>query len=114
MIKFSVATPADWKQQTGSMGEDVIVVPALSTEDAERNFRKGLKRMALFALYTPNRSELMIKACHWQAFMFYTGKPSFSRCATRKSVPKLRRLAVLLFKSIIRQKGAISFNGLPC
>lgn len=110
MIKFSVATPAYWKHE-----EDVIVVPAVSTEDAEKKFPKGLKNSkALFALYTPTGSELMIRLANWQAFIFYTGKPSFSRCATRKSVPKLRRLAVLLFKSIIRQKGAISFNGLPC
>lgn len=31
--KYSLATPADWQQ-----GEDVIVVPAVSTEDAEKRF----------------------------------------------------------------------------
>src|SRR5215213_2150695 len=35
---YSVATPADWKD-----GEDVIVVPAVSTEDAEKKFPKGLR-----------------------------------------------------------------------
>jgi alkyl hydroperoxide reductase subunit AhpC len=35
--KHQVATPADWKN-----GEDVIVVPAVSTEDAEKKFPKGL------------------------------------------------------------------------
>ncbi len=35
---YSVATPADWKD-----GEDVIVVPAVSTEDAEKKFTKGLR-----------------------------------------------------------------------
>ncbi|ULT43811.1 hypothetical protein KRR40_10680 [Niabella defluvii] len=34
----SVATPADWTH-----GEDVIVVPAISTEDAIQKFPKGVK-----------------------------------------------------------------------
>ena len=34
---YSVATPADWKH-----GEDVIVVPAVSTEDAIKKFSKGV------------------------------------------------------------------------
>jgi alkyl hydroperoxide reductase subunit AhpC len=34
----SVATPADWKE-----GEDVIVVPSISTEDAQKKFPKGVK-----------------------------------------------------------------------
>src|SRR6267143_4734329 len=34
--KHSVATPADWKQ-----GEDVIIVPAVSDEDAKQRFPKG-------------------------------------------------------------------------
>ena len=53
MIKFSVATPADWKQQTGSMGEYVIVVPAVSTEDAEKKFPKGLKTYGLICVIHP-------------------------------------------------------------
>jgi len=44
----SVATPADWKA-----GEDVIVVPALSTEDAIRKFPKGVKVVKPYLRYTP-------------------------------------------------------------
>jgi len=46
--KYSVATPADWKH-----GEDVIVVPAVSTEDAEKKFPKGLKIVKPYLRYTP-------------------------------------------------------------
>lgn len=46
--KHSVATPADW-----SHGEDVIVVPAVSTEDAEKRFPKGLKIVKPYLRYTP-------------------------------------------------------------
>ncbi|MBS1773494.1 MAG: peroxiredoxin [Bacteroidetes bacterium] len=45
---YSVATPADWKP-----GEDVIVVPAVSTEDAEKKFPKGLKIVKPYLRYTP-------------------------------------------------------------
>lgn len=45
---YSVATPADWKH-----GEDVIVVPAISTEDAEKKFPKGLKIVKPYLRYTP-------------------------------------------------------------
>jgi alkyl hydroperoxide reductase subunit AhpC len=45
---YSVATPADWKQ-----GDDVIVVPAVSTEDAEKKFPKGLKIVKPYLRYTP-------------------------------------------------------------
>lgn len=45
---YSVATPADWKH-----GEDVIVVPAVSTEDAEKRFPKGLKIVKPYLRYTP-------------------------------------------------------------
>lgn len=44
----SVATPADWKD-----GEDVIVVPAVSTEDAEKKFPKGLNIVKPYLRYTP-------------------------------------------------------------
>ncbi|WP_247234697.1 peroxiredoxin [Telluribacter sp. SYSU D00476] len=44
----SVATPADWKD-----GEDVIVVPAVSTEDAEKKFTKGLRIVKPYLRYTP-------------------------------------------------------------
>lgn len=44
----SVATPADWKA-----GEDVIVVPAVSTEDAIKKFPKGVKVVKPYLRYTP-------------------------------------------------------------
>lgn len=46
--KHSVATPADWQQ-----GEDVIVVPAVSTEEAEKKFPKGLNIVKPYLRYTP-------------------------------------------------------------
>ena len=45
---YSVATPADWKA-----GEDVIVVPAVSTEDAMKKFPKGVKIVKPYLRYTP-------------------------------------------------------------
>lgn len=45
---YSVATPADWNQ-----GEDVIVVPAVSTEDAIKKFPKGLRVIKPYLRYTP-------------------------------------------------------------
>jgi len=45
---YSVATPANWKA-----GEDVIVVPAVSTEDAQKKFPKGLKIVKPYLRYTP-------------------------------------------------------------
>jgi alkyl hydroperoxide reductase subunit AhpC len=45
---YSVATPADWKH-----GEDVIVIPAISTEDAQKKFPKGLKIIKPYLRYTP-------------------------------------------------------------
>ena len=44
----SVATPADWQH-----GEDVIVVPAVSTEDAQKKFPKGVKIIKPYLRYTP-------------------------------------------------------------
>lgn len=44
----SVATPADWKE-----GEDVIVVPAVKTEDALVKFPKGLNIVKPYLRYTP-------------------------------------------------------------
>jgi alkyl hydroperoxide reductase subunit AhpC len=44
----SVATPADWKD-----GEDVIVVPAVKTEDALVKFPKGLNIVKPYLRYTP-------------------------------------------------------------
>lgn len=44
----SVATPANWQE-----GEDVIVVPAVSTEDAQKKFPKGVKIVKPYLRYTP-------------------------------------------------------------
>ena len=44
----SVATPADWKA-----GEDVIVVPSITTEDALKKFPKGVKVVKPYLRYTP-------------------------------------------------------------
>lgn len=46
--KHSVATPANWVQ-----GEDVIVVPAVSTEDAIKKFPKGVNIVKPYLRYTP-------------------------------------------------------------
>lgn len=45
---YSVATPANWQA-----GEDVIVVPAVSTEDAFKKFPKGVKVVKPYLRYTP-------------------------------------------------------------
>ncbi|MEJ7682485.1 MAG: peroxiredoxin [Segetibacter sp.] len=45
---YSVATPANWNE-----GEDVIVVPAVSTEDAMKKFPKGVKIVKPYLRYTP-------------------------------------------------------------
>lgn len=45
---YSVATPADWKA-----GDDVIVVPAVSTEDAIKKFPKGINVIKPYLRYTP-------------------------------------------------------------
>jgi thioredoxin-dependent peroxiredoxin len=53
--KYSVATPADWKQ-----GEDVIVVPAVSTEDAIKKFKKGVNVIKPYLRYTPQPDEASV------------------------------------------------------
>ncbi len=45
---YSVATPADWNE-----GEDVIIVPAVTTEDAMKKFPKGVKIVKPYLRYTP-------------------------------------------------------------
>ncbi len=45
---YSVATPADWKD-----GEDVIVVPAIKTEDIPAKFPKGHKEIKPYLRTTP-------------------------------------------------------------
>ena len=44
----SVATPANWNH-----GEDVIVVPSISTPDAIKKFPKGVKEVKPYLRYTP-------------------------------------------------------------
>jgi alkyl hydroperoxide reductase subunit AhpC len=44
----SVATPANWQH-----GEDVIVVPSISTEDAVKKFPKGVRVVKPYLRYTP-------------------------------------------------------------
>ena len=46
--KHSLATPANWLP-----GEDAIVVPAVSTEDAIKKFPKGVKVVKPYLRYTP-------------------------------------------------------------
>ena len=45
---YSVATPANWEE-----GQDVIVVPAVSTEDAIKKFPKGVNVIKPYLRYTP-------------------------------------------------------------
>jgi len=45
---YSVATPADWKE-----GEDVVVVPAIKTEDIPAKFPKGFTEVKPYLRMTP-------------------------------------------------------------
>jgi len=45
---YSVATPVNWKH-----GEDVIIVPAVSDEDAKQKFPKGWKTLKPYLRVTP-------------------------------------------------------------
>lgn len=46
--QYSVATPADWQD-----GDDTIVVPSVSTEDAIAKFPKGVRVVKPYLRYTP-------------------------------------------------------------
>jgi alkyl hydroperoxide reductase subunit AhpC len=46
--KYSVSTPADWKD-----GQDVIIAPAISDEDAKTKFPKGFKTLRPYLRLTP-------------------------------------------------------------
>ena len=46
--KHKVATPADWKD-----GQDCIVVPAVSDDDAAKLFPKGVRKIKPYLRYTP-------------------------------------------------------------
>lgn len=45
---YSVATPADWEN-----GQDCIIVPSLSDEDAKKKFPKGFNRIKPYLRTTP-------------------------------------------------------------
>ena len=45
---YGIATPVDWKD-----GEDVIIPPAVSQEDAEKKFTKGVRVVKPYLRYTP-------------------------------------------------------------
>ncbi|ABZ95965.1 Peroxiredoxin [Leptospira biflexa serovar Patoc strain 'Patoc 1 (Ames)'] len=46
--QFSVATPANWKD-----GEDTIIVPSVSDDDAKKKFPKGFRTIKPYLRYTP-------------------------------------------------------------
>ena len=46
--KFKVATPADWKD-----GQDVIVVPSVTNEEAKKLFPKGFRELKPYLRVTP-------------------------------------------------------------
>jgi thioredoxin-dependent peroxiredoxin len=46
---YSVATPVNWKH-----GEDVVVVPTISTEDAKKKFPKGVTEVKPYLRLTPD------------------------------------------------------------
>ena len=46
--KFRVATPADWKD-----GQDVIIVPAVTNDEAKKLFPKGFKELKPYLRVTP-------------------------------------------------------------
>ncbi|MBK1667539.1 peroxidase [Rhodovibrio sodomensis] len=47
--RYKVSTPVNWKQ-----GEDVIIVPAVSDDQAKELFPKGFKTLKPYLRYTPN------------------------------------------------------------
>jgi alkyl hydroperoxide reductase subunit AhpC len=46
--QYKVATPANWKQ-----GEDCIIVPAVTNEEAKKAFPKGFREIKPYLRYTP-------------------------------------------------------------
>jgi thioredoxin-dependent peroxiredoxin len=45
---YSVATPANWKQ-----GEEVVIVPSVSDEEADKRFPKGYRKVKSYLRLTP-------------------------------------------------------------
>jgi thioredoxin-dependent peroxiredoxin len=46
--RFPVSTPVDWKD-----GEDVIIAPAVTDDDAKEKFPKGFRKVKDYLRYTP-------------------------------------------------------------
>jgi alkyl hydroperoxide reductase subunit AhpC len=46
--KFTVATPVNWK-----FGEDVIIVPSVNDEEANKKFPKGFRKLKPYLRLTP-------------------------------------------------------------
>lgn len=51
--EYSISTPADWNQ-----GDDVIVANTISTEDAEKQFPKGVKVIKPYLRFTPQPNQI--------------------------------------------------------
>jgi alkyl hydroperoxide reductase subunit AhpC len=49
---YKVATPANWKN-----GEEVVVSPAIATEDAKKLFLKGVEEIKPYLRMTPDPSK---------------------------------------------------------
>eukprot|EP00475_Leptophrys_vorax_P036378 TRINITY_DN613_c0_g1_i1.p1 TRINITY_DN613_c0_g1~~TRINITY_DN613_c0_g1_i1.p1 ORF type:complete len:249 (-),score=62.90 TRINITY_DN613_c0_g1_i1:72-767(-) len=49
--KYKVATPVDWKK-----GDDTVVLPSISDEDAEKLFPKGVTKVRPYLRVTPDPS----------------------------------------------------------
>jgi thioredoxin-dependent peroxiredoxin len=45
---YSVATPANWEN-----GQEVVIAPAISDEDADKKFPKGYKKVKPYLRLTP-------------------------------------------------------------
>lgn len=45
---YHIATPVNWQD-----GDDVVIPPSISTEEAERKFPKGIKEIKPYLRYTP-------------------------------------------------------------
>lgn len=46
--QYKIATPVNWRE-----GDDVIVAPTVSDEEAEKSFPKGVKKVKPYLRYTP-------------------------------------------------------------
>ena len=55
-----VATPANWKS-----GEDVVISPSISNEDAEKMFPKGFKEVKSYLRMTPQPDKWLLGISYW-------------------------------------------------